>query len=126
PSGWTARYALPRPRTWTEKGFSQVVIPVPVELRDGGRSQKQPRTLAPRLFRDRPPSLNSEFCHDRIRSLSSISTLKCLSMRIFLLGALLLLSKGQAQTPTPALVSSGINFFSVKQDGEIGLELSRE
>src|SRR5439155_15180126 len=75
---------------------------------------------------DRPPSLNSEFCHDRIRSLSSISTLKCLSMRIFLLGALLLLTKGQAQTPTPALVSSGINFFSVKQDGEIGLELSRE
>jgi beta-barrel assembly-enhancing protease len=47
-------------------------------------------------------------------------------MRIFLLGALLLLATGQAQTPTPALVSSGINFFSVKQDGEIGLELSRE
>ena len=38
----------------------------------------------------------------------------------------MLLTKGHAQTPTPALVSSGINFFSVKQDGEIGLELSRE
>src|SRR5262245_7681448 len=47
-------------------------------------------------------------------------------MRIFLLGVLLLLTKGHAQTPTPALVSSGVNFFSVKQDGEIGLELSRE
>jgi Zn-dependent protease with chaperone function len=47
-------------------------------------------------------------------------------MRILLLGALLLLTKAQAQTPTPALVSSGINFFSVKQDGEIGVELSRE
>ena len=53
-------------------------------------------------------------------------------MRIFLLGVLLLLTKGHAQTPaavqpsTTALVSSGINFFSVKQDGEIGLELSRE
>src|SRR5947207_1247728 len=47
-------------------------------------------------------------------------------MRIFLLGALLLLTKGQTQTPTPPLVSGGINFFSVKQDGEIGLELSRE
>jgi beta-barrel assembly-enhancing protease len=47
-------------------------------------------------------------------------------MRIFLLGVLLLLTKVHAQTPTPALVSSGINFFSVKQDGEIGLELSRE
>ena len=47
-------------------------------------------------------------------------------MRIFLLGALLLLTKGETQTPTPAVVSSGINFFSVKQDGEIGLELSRE
>src|SRR5262249_51208107 len=46
-------------------------------------------------------------------------------MRIFLLGALLLLTKG-AQTPTPAVVSSGINFFSVTQDGEIGLELSGE
>src|SRR5262245_5800152 len=47
-------------------------------------------------------------------------------MRIFLLGVLLLLTKGHAQTPTPALVSSGVNFFSVKQDDEIGLELSRE
>jgi predicted Zn-dependent protease len=47
-------------------------------------------------------------------------------MRIFLLGVLLLLTKVHAQTPTPALVSSGINFFSVKQDGEIGLELLRE
>jgi predicted Zn-dependent protease len=47
-------------------------------------------------------------------------------MRIFLLGALLLLTKGHAQTPTPALVSSGINFFSVTQDGEIGVELARE
>src|SRR4026209_1857452 len=46
-------------------------------------------------------------------------------MRILLLGALLLLTKGQAPTPT-ALVSTGINFFSVKQDSEIGLELSRE
>ena len=47
-------------------------------------------------------------------------------MSIFLLGALLLLTTGQAQPATPALVSRGINFFSVKQDGEIGLELSRE
>ena len=47
-------------------------------------------------------------------------------MRIFLLGALLLLTKGQTQPPNPVLVSSGINFFSVKQDGEIGAELSRE
>jgi Zn-dependent protease with chaperone function len=47
-------------------------------------------------------------------------------MRIFLLGVLLLLTKAQAQTPVPPLVTGGINFFSVKQDGEIGLELSRE
>lgn len=48
-------------------------------------------------------------------------------MRIFLLGALLFLTTGQVQTPPPpALVTNGINFFSVKQDLEIGLELSRE
>src|SRR5262245_60075267 len=48
-------------------------------------------------------------------------------MRIFLLGVFLLLAKSaQAQTPTPAPLSSGINFFSVKQDDEIGVELSRE
>jgi hypothetical protein len=47
-------------------------------------------------------------------------------MRIFLLGAFLLLTKGQAQTPTQTPISGGINFFSVKQDSEIGSELSKE
>src|SRR4051812_33915754 len=49
-----------------------------------------------------------------------------LPMRIFLLGVLLLLTKGQGPTPPPVPASSGINFFSVKQDGQIGRELSQE
>ena len=47
-------------------------------------------------------------------------------MRTFLLGAFLLLANGQAQTPTQAPITGGINFFSVKQDSEIGSELSKE
>lgn len=43
-----------------------------------------------------------------------------------MLGALLLLANGQAQTPTQAPITGGINFFSVKQDSEIGSELSKE
>jgi beta-barrel assembly-enhancing protease len=54
-------------------------------------------------------------------------TLECLSMRIFLLGAFLFLTTLQAQNPlTPTTPSGGINFFSVKQDSEIGSELSKE
>jgi beta-barrel assembly-enhancing protease len=51
-------------------------------------------------------------------------------MNIFLLGALLFLTEGQThpQIPTtpPAATTGGINFFSVKQDDEIGVELSKE
>src|SRR5262245_4911730 len=45
-------------------------------------------------------------------------------MRIFLLGAWLLLTK--AQTPPQTPQANGINFFSATQDGEIGAELSKE
>src|SRR5688572_30734921 len=49
-------------------------------------------------------------------------------MKMLFLGVLLLLPLGQttAQTPTQPAVSGGINFFSAKQDSEIGSELSKE